>query len=221
VRHAFTAVESTEQPVKIEVEILQGSPTQAIIGASRSAAMICVGSVGLKHFNHGRVGSTAAALAASSRCPVAIVRGCDYASSLKPGWVVVEVDASPDHLTALQHGLEEARLRHAPLRVVTTWQSRFTDVHDVRAVADGNRLLRAQLNRRLAGWRRRYPDLDVQAVAVHGNIVNFLAKNAESIQLVVVGAADAVGVGQLAGPTGYAALHNTECSVLICDRRRL
>src|ERR1700694_3303698 len=86
VRYAFTAVESTEQPVKIEVEILQGSPTHALIGASRSAAMVCVGSVGLKHFNHGRVGSTAAALAASAHCPVAIVRGCG-GTSAESRWV--------------------------------------------------------------------------------------------------------------------------------------
>jgi nucleotide-binding universal stress UspA family protein len=62
VRYAFMAVEATEKPVKIEVEILQGrSPKRALLEASRSAAMICVGSMGLKHATKGRVGSTAAA----------------------------------------------------------------------------------------------------------------------------------------------------------------
>ena len=73
VRFAFMAVESTERPVKIEVEILQGRPTHALLQASRSAAMICVGSLGLRHATQGRVGSTAAALAASAHCPVAII----------------------------------------------------------------------------------------------------------------------------------------------------
>ena len=58
VRYAFTAVESTEKPVKIEVEILHGHPTRALMDASRGAAMLCVGSIGLKHFTEGRVGST-------------------------------------------------------------------------------------------------------------------------------------------------------------------
>ena len=54
IRFAFTAVESTEKPVKIEVEILQGrSPTRALLESSRSAAMICVGSMGLKHATKG------------------------------------------------------------------------------------------------------------------------------------------------------------------------
>ena len=72
--------------------------------------------------------------------------------------------------------LEEAQLRGAPLRVLTTWQSRFTDIHDGNAVADGNRLAKAQLDRRLAQWKKRYPDLDVRAVAVHGSTLNFLTE---------------------------------------------
>ncbi len=58
VRYAFTAVESTEKPVKIEVEILPGHPTRALMEAARAAEMLCVGSIGLKHFTEGRVGST-------------------------------------------------------------------------------------------------------------------------------------------------------------------
>jgi nucleotide-binding universal stress UspA family protein len=219
VRYALRAVESTEKPVKIEVEIVEGRPTRALTDASRSAAMICIGSLGLKHFTRGRVGSTAAALAASAHCPVAVIRGNDGGSASEPGWVVIEVDETPDSVAALRHAMEEARLRHAPLRVLTTWQSRFTDVHDIRAAADGNRLVRAKLDRSLAYWRRHYLDLDVRSVAVHGSVLNHLAKHGESIQLAVVGARGSGGGGELVGPTGYAALHNTDCSVLICDRR--
>ena len=49
VRYAYTAVESTDKPVKIEVEILQARPTRALLEASRSAAMACVGAMGLRH----------------------------------------------------------------------------------------------------------------------------------------------------------------------------
>src|ERR1700761_844628 len=77
VRQAATAVEATGQPLKIETEIVDGSPASSLIHASASAAMVCVGAVGLRHFQPGRVGSTAAALALSGRCPVAIVRGRD------------------------------------------------------------------------------------------------------------------------------------------------
>jgi nucleotide-binding universal stress UspA family protein len=216
VKQAFTAVESTDKPVKIEVEILQDRPTRALLNASRWAAMLCLGSVGLRHCASGRIGSTAAALASSARCPVAIIRRHDPLHAEKQ-WVVAEVDESAASDGVLSRGLEEAQLRNAPLRVLTTWQTRFTDIHDGNAVADGNRLARAHLERRLAQWKKRYPDLDVRAAAVNGSTVSFLTKNASSIQLLVVGHERPQGLAALVGPPGYAALHNAECSVLICE----
>jgi nucleotide-binding universal stress UspA family protein len=216
VRYAYTAVESTNRPVKIEVEILQDRPTRALIEASRWAAMLCVGSVGLKHSAQGRIGSTAASLASSARCPVAVVRKHDPHRD-EHKWVVAEIDECAAGDGVLRRALEEAELRDAPLRVLTTWQSRFTDIRDRNAVADGNRMARAQLDRRLTQWKKRYPDLDVRAVAVHSSTLNFLTKNASSIQLLVVGHERRQGLTSLLGPPGYAALHNSDCSVMICE----
>jgi nucleotide-binding universal stress UspA family protein len=220
IRYAFVAVESTDQPVKIEVEILQERPIRALLEASRWAAMLCVGSMGLKHSSHGQVGSTAAALAASARCPVTIVRRHDPRLA-RHGCVVAEVDASSVSDGVLARALEEARLRRTCLRVLTTWQSRFTDRHDGRAVADANRLASAQLDRRLAQWKKRHPDLDVRAVTVHGNTLDYLTRNAGSIQLLVASHERAHGIRELLRPPGYAALHNADCSVLICEPRTL
>lgn len=220
VRHAFTAIESTDKPVKIEVEILQERPTRALLEASRWAAMVCVGSLGLKHCGRGRVGSTAATLASSAHSPVAVVRGHDPHRASQQ-WVVAEVDESAASDGVLRRALDEAQLRGAPLRVLTTWQSRFTDIHDSHAVADGNRLAKDQLDRRLAQWKKRYPDLDVRAVAAHCSTLNFLTKNAGSMQLLVVGHERAQGIAALVGPPGYAALQNADCSVLICESQNV
>ena len=193
-------------------------PTHAGLarGLTRWAAMVGVGSIGLKHSAHGRIGSTAAALASSAHCPVAIVRGHDPLQT-EQQWVVAELDEAPASEGVLRRALEQAQRRGAPLRVLVTWQSRFGDVHDGHAVADGNRLAKAQLDRRLAHWRKRYPDLNVQAVAVHGCTLNFLTKNASSIQLLVAGHERAQGINALVGPPGYAALHNGNRSLLICE----
>jgi nucleotide-binding universal stress UspA family protein len=221
VRDAASAIEATERPVKVEIEILPGQPIATLLDASRAAAMICVGEVGLKHFDHDRIGTTATALVTAAHCPVAIVRGSEPAAGSGPGWVVVELDESPDSAAVLQFGVAEARLREAPLRVLSAWQSRYTDVHDSHAVSDGNRMVRAQLDRRLSHWKHQYPDLDARPVAIHGSVLNFLAKHGDEIQLVVVGARNAAGIEELLGPTGSAALHNTDCSVLVVDRQRL
>lgn len=215
---AAAAVEAAGRPVQLKAEVISGAPTPALLESSRSAAMICVGDVGLKHFDHNRFGSTASALVASAHCPVAVVRGGDRPPSAGPGWVIVELDQTPDAAAVLQFAVEEARMREAPLRVVGTWQS---DERDAQTVAESGRMVRAQLDRRLEQWKHRYPDLDVVPVAVHGSGLRYLADNAASTQLVVIGARNTAGIVELLGPPGLAALRDTDCSVLVVDRQRL
>lgn len=215
VRCAFAALESTDKPVKIEAEILQTPPIRALIDASECATMLCLGDVGHKSIGYGQLGPTAAAVATSAHCQVAIVRAYDPRPG--QGWVIAEVDGSPASTTVLQRAIDEARLRDAPLRVLTSWPCRFTDVHDNRSVAAGNRLAKGQLDRQLAQWKKRYPDLDVESVVMHGNTVNYLTEYADRIQLLVVGHERARGIKDLIGPPGYASLHEAGCSVLICQ----
>ena len=217
VQAAAAAVRAEGRPVRVQTEVVSGAPTLILLEASRTAAMICVGALGLRHFGHHRVGSTSVALVGSAHCPVAVVRGSGRAA----GWVVVELDDTPEAATVLQSGVAQARLRSAPLRVLGAWQSRSGDSPDGAAVAEGNRMLGAQLDRRLSQWRHRYPDLDVAPVAVHGSALGYVAEHVTEIQLVVVGARNATGIGELFGPTGLAALHDTDCSVLVVDPQRL
>lgn len=217
VRAAAAAVRADGRSVRLETEVVTGAPTLVLLEASRTAAMVCIGALGLRHFGHHRVGSTSVALVGSAHCPVAVVRG----GGRPGGWVVVELDDTPEAATVLQCGVAQARLRSVPLRVLGAWQSRTGDSHDAAAVADGNRMVRAQLDRRLSEWRHRYPDLDVAPVAVHGSMLGYLTDHIADIQLVVVGARNAGGIGELFGPAGLAALHDTDCSVLVVDPQRL
>jgi len=215
VRQAVTAVKSTDRPVKIESAILHGAPADTLREASSSAAMLCVGAVGLAHVT-GRIGSTAADLASRAHCPVAIIRHYDPSTATSAP-IVVEADSSVEGEGVLQRGIEEALLRGAPLMVVSVWRPRFTDVRDGHAVAEQNRRVRAELNRRLARSIRRHPELDVHTAAVPGSLLNYLSRHAPPVQLVVVGRRRASGVAEMVGPPSYAALHDTDCSVLVCD----
>ena len=199
VHYAANAIEATERPVKVETDIVAGRPLTALVEASRAAAMICVGPVGLKHFDHDRMGSTVTALAASAHCPVAIVRERAAAT----GAVIVEVDESPDSAAVLQFAVQEARLRGAPLRVL------------------GDRMVHTHLDRRLSQWQRQYPDLDARPATVHGSVLTYLAADREEPQLGVVGAGNAAAIAELLGPAGSAALRDADCSVLVVDRQRL
>lgn len=214
---ALEAVRAGGREVRVQTETLTGEPVAALLAAAAGAAMICVGAAGLKPAGDHRIGSTAAALVAAAHCPVAVIRALERTG----GAVVAELDGTPDGAAVLQTAVSQARLRRAPLRVLGSWQSRYSDTHDPAAVSDGNRMVHAQLDRRLSEWRSRYPDLDVEPVAVHGDTLDYLSAHAASIQLVVIGARNTEGVAQLLGPAGLAALHDTGCSVLVVDRQRL
>jgi len=218
VRETATAIEATEKPVKIEAEVVPGRPVATLVRASRSAELVCVGAVGLKHFARDRVGSTAAALATSSHCPLAIIGGQDATAAPEISRIVAVADGSPERSAVLRRAMEEAQLRRAPLHALTTWQS-YGHNADHRAVAEGNHRARAQLDRSLDSWARRYPDLDVQSVVVHGSILDYLADDPGdhpgSAVLIIVDAGDRDDVAQLVGPAGHAALHRNDYSVLI------
>ncbi len=199
---ARRAVETTGKPVKIETEVLRGRPLTELMEQSRSAAMICVGSIGHRHAHDG-VGSTSAALAASALCPVAVIRRpVGQPATPKIGRVVVQADNG----AALDYAFAEARLRQAPLRAISVSAARGPDD------ADEKRLAQAQLSRRIARWTRLYPDVQVECADVGESVDRYLAANDEPDQLFVT---DSHACFDLCGA------HNAGRSVLAVRSRNL
>lgn len=217
VRAAIAAVESTGKSVKMESEIVYGRPSLVLQAQSPTAAVVCLGSCGVTHGGLGRIGSTVTAVAAASlACPLAVIHS-DPPQADGPGWVVAEVDESPSGERALQLGIDEALLRGATLRVVATWQARYTDIHDVHATSDGNRAVKAHWERRLRPWRQRYPELDVQAAAAHGSVFNFLARHRQSIKLLVLPHKRAPELVELLAPGNFPASRDICFDILLCE----
>lgn len=143
---AAAAVQAAGKPVRVVREVLTGSPTLCLLKASRTAAMVCVGALGLRHwqppdrFDRRRPGGLA-------QCPVAVVRGGEPTD---PGWVVVEVDDTPQSAAVLQFAVTgeagapppcahwAAGSRATPTSTTPTRCRRETE------------LVRAQLDRRLS-----------------------------------------------------------------------
>lgn len=221
VRYAFTAVEAAEKPVKIEVEVAQDRAITALFRASASAVMVCVGAVGLHHFRPERMGFTAAALALSARCPVAIIRGAGDRPDGKPRWIVVDAQGPSGVDVALEMAAAEAHLRNAPLRAV----ARSLSGEGARGV-DGepevtDSQMRSDLDRRLERCTRNHPVSRVESAVLHGGLLSYLADNGRMVQLVVVNAGNRKLVEQLVGPPGNAVLHGAGCSVLVVDHQHL
>lgn len=201
-RHALTAVEATERPVKIELEMLQGRPVETLLEAARPASMLCVGARGYRHSTSGRIGSTAAALTAAARCPVAIVRA-HRPHHRSDRAVVVEYTDTPAGSEVMRRGLDEARRRHAPARVLTP----------ARTAAE----VSTRWDRRLAEWRHNFPDVDISAVHGPGGTLGYLSAHGDAVQLLVTARNRPGGIATLLGAPGNTALRDTDCSILVCE----
>lgn len=222
VRRTITTIESLGRPVKLEAEIVHRHPVAALLEASRSAAMVCLGSVGLKHAMQGRIGSTASALATSAHCPVAIGPRTAATTSTGAGVVLAVVDGSPASNTVLERGVAEAQLRHASLRVFIRRQPRGTKPGDINVAAEEIPRVTTELEHRLTHWRRNHPHLDIELVSEHSDLLNYLEhlqRNAAPIRLVVVDPLRPGPAELLLGPSGRALLEATGCTLLICDKR--
>jgi nucleotide-binding universal stress UspA family protein len=216
IRDAFAAIESRRKPVKIEAEIVRDRPIAALLEESCSAAMVCVGSTGLKHAMDGRIGSTALALVASARCPVAVVPISPVPTPA--GCVLAVVDESPSSRAVLGLAVREAHLRGVPLHVLTAAPHEGNGMHDANEAA----AVSARLERYLAPWRRSHPTLEIQPIASHGSVINYLEylhRKAQRVQLLVVDPGLAGPTDILLGPSGRAALNATRCILLIGERQ--
>lgn len=218
IHRAVAAIEGAGQPVKIETDIAQGPPVESLIAASASAAMVCVGAVGLLHFRLNRVGSTTAALAISARCPVAIIREPHNRPRQPVQRIIVDIDKSPDTGVLLRAAVGEATLRNATFEAIICRRimSIYTAAEDERV---GQAL--ADLDRRLVRWKHQYPHLGMEPVAVHSTFMEYLAYNCRSVQLVIVGNHDREHLKELIGPVGSAILQDADCALLVVNRQHL
>ncbi|MCV7091204.1 universal stress protein [Mycobacterium interjectum] len=206
-RAADAALQATGKPVQVECDIVRGCPEGILVDESRSAAMICVGSVGIGRIARKLLGSTADAVARKAQCPVAVVRSNGHKSDA--GWVAVVVDDSPANDAVLEEGFREARLRRAPILALGVWRWGLGEVPY------------RQLEHRLGRWVSRYPEVHVMPAAARRGPAEFLAHTQESVQLTVVGNEDADKLARMVGPAGPHLTGPAGCSVLVARGRTI
>jgi nucleotide-binding universal stress UspA family protein len=203
-RAATAAVEQVGKSVKTETDILWGPADTALADESQSAATICVGSVGIGAIAHKLIGSTAAAVAERSHCPVAIIRTPHHKPEPGIDWIVVAIADEPDFDIVVEYAMKEAQLRQAPILAVGLSNEEFGHApHHT-------------LDRRLEAWKKRYPDVHVYPVGTSDSVAGFLGENDdESVQLAVVGRGGIDEVPRIVRPLSHAILRHGNCSVLI------
>jgi nucleotide-binding universal stress UspA family protein len=183
--HAQDIVESTG--AQVETAVLHGPPGQMLIDESRKAAMICVGSVGRGHLGRMPLGSNAAALAKHAHCAVAIVRTANGPHT-DTGWIAAVLNDEPDNDAVVHRAMAEARLRKTSVLLIDC---------------------------RVDSWIRRYPDVAVHTIAENSRATRPVENHRESVQLVIVGSADADNVAQLGDYNCHPVLRYVNAPVLL------
>ncbi|GAA2607785.1 universal stress protein [Paractinoplanes durhamensis] len=205
---AVTDARHSHPTVRTAVSIVYDGAARTLIERSHEAGLIVLGSQGHSVVN-GLLGSVSAAVSASARCPVIVVRGVQAADTP----IVVGVDGSAWGQAALAFATEEAAARHVPLRVVRAW-SPVTDPRiGTPEVGEAERRSFGDL---VDEWRQKHPEIEIVAEAVMQHPAAALTELSAVAQLLVVGTRGRGPIrGLLLGSVSQHLLRHAACSVAV------
>ncbi|MFI6946578.1 universal stress protein [Streptomyces sp. NPDC050422] len=171
-------------------------PSAALVSLSRDASLVVVGSRGLGGFRSLMLGSNSLATASMAECPVVVINGGppdeepDENAPEVFRDIVAGVAADESSEAVLEFAFDTAAARPgARLRIVHGW-TMFSSVlsggpvFDRDAAADAAERSLAELT---AGWREKYPQVDVVKEPVNGSASRTLVTASATAALTVIG----------------------------------
>lgn len=216
---AVAAVAEATPELPVAAEVVRGPVVTALLGRTRRAELLVLGSRGLGGFTGLLVGSVAVELVAHGHCPVVVVRGDTPATSAP---VVVGVDGSPTSEMAIAIAFDEAASRRCELVAVHAWADTvvpfgpgggYANALDWTSMTEQAEKLLAES---LAGWHEKYPGVTVRRVVLRDQPAGALLDAARAAQLLVVGSRGRGGfTGLTLGSVSQALIHHSPCPVMI------
>ena len=216
-RDEATAV-AADVPLEL---VLQPAPVvPALVGEAATARLLVLGTRGLGGFAGLLLGSTAAALAGRTSCPLVVVRGDEPVPARGP--VVVGVDGTHAGEAAIAFAFAEAAAGSRRLVAVHAWTGSVVDAvllghsGSLPDFEPEQQEAYEVLAERLAGWQEKYPEVRVTREVVRDHPVRALLRYAAGAGLVVVGSRGRGEVrGLVLGSTGRRLLHHAPCPVAV------
>lgn len=203
----------------VGTRVVTGDPAAALLGASRDAETLVVGSRGLRGWAGMILGSVSVAVAANATCPVVVLRRLHTA---RPGpsanRVVVGVDGTLLSESALAYAFRAAAQRDIGLTAMHGWSARgpagLLPVADDAVATEA--VHRRLLEEAVAPWQQLFPWVDVQLCLAKGPPALALSTESAGAALVVVGSRGRGGVrGLLLGSVSQELLRQAHCPVAI------
>jgi nucleotide-binding universal stress UspA family protein len=168
-----------------ETELLTGAPATALIASAAGSAMLVVGARGGGGFGAMALGSVSRYAALHAPCPVVVAREDTMAVHRK---VAVGVADPAEAGDSLGFAFEEASLRGAQLTAVhAVHHLRLAVTRQSPAPGPGEAGAAAELDKALAEWQDKYPEVRVQPDVVWGHPGQVLAGYSAHVDLLVIG----------------------------------
>jgi nucleotide-binding universal stress UspA family protein len=208
--------------LEVDGVLVHGPAGRVLADQGKGAAMVVVGSHGRGGFARLLLGSTSEAVSSHGTVPVVVTRGTAADAAWRPGPVVVGVDGSAVSEAAIDFAFQAASRRGHGLVVVHAWAQPDPFVDEAFAVlseaATRQTEARLAVSESLAGWRDKYPDVEVTEVIADGHPVDALLAEATraNAALLVLGSRGRGGfAGLLLGSVSRGVLHHAACPVAV------
>ncbi len=215
-RKTLNASLGDSEPPEIHTETVYSAIVPALIEASKNAWMIVAGTQGLGAVGRLLLGSVTTGLVHYAHCPVAVVHSDEGVTPDAGAPVVLGIDGSPASEAATALAFDEAARRGVGLVALHVWSD--VGVFPILGMDWHDREREAQeiLAERLAGWQERYPDVRVERKLFCDKPSEWLLKESERAQLVVVGSRGRGGFpGMLLGSVSSAVAQSAPVPVLV------
>jgi nucleotide-binding universal stress UspA family protein len=201
--------------VVVKGEAIEGGPGGVLALEASSATELVLGSRHLTVLRSAVLGSVGVAVAGRTACPLIVVRG--PAGLREEGAaVVVGVNATDRAQSVLAVGFDHASRHQVPLRPVLCWHPDLLASMKSRHSPATPEQAEMWLSEALAGWRDRYPDVEVQPEVVREHPIGGLVLSSSAEYLLVVGTAGHHALpGALLGSVSQGVLHRATCPVAV------
>jgi nucleotide-binding universal stress UspA family protein len=204
-----------------EADLVVGPPARTLTELAAGSRMLVVGRRGMGTFKRMLIGSTSEAVAATTVVPVVIVPE-HWQRGDHSGPVLVAVDDSENNDAIIEFGIEEATERGLAVRLVHVWDlpAMYSwDAMNVAGVsAEWTENAEGHFENVVAGWRQKYPGLEIHADVRRGHPVDGVVTAAYEYdaQLLVVGTRYHTRLRSfLAGSVTRGVLHHATCPLAV------
>ena len=204
--------------VEVTTDIVADGPAAALMNAASSADLLVMG------IQPARLGgSVASQVAGRAHCPVVLVPASARA---KPeiAQIVVGISGNAPAEAELGAAFAEAELHGARLTILHTWRDPLpTKQADLQPFYYSSEAVLEQETRLvsevIAGWRTKYPDVDVLTWVEETHTRRLLIELAANADLMVLGSHRDTGQQLLAlGSVTRSVVHHVACPILIAHQ---